>query len=64
MINFLKSNNLNAITGKKIKEEIYIPKIDFENQEDMKKYNEIVDIANQLIQLEKEEDCGISLKKK
>jgi len=64
MMNFLKSNNLNAITGKKIKEEIYLPKIDFEDQEDMKKYNEIVDIANQLIQLEREEDSGISLKKK
>ena len=64
MKNFLQSNNFNTLSLDKIREIINIPKIDFENQEDMKKYNEIVDIANQLIQLEKEEDCGISLKKK
>ena len=62
--NFLQSNNFNTLSLDKIREIINIPKIDFENQEDIKKYNEIVDIANQLIQLEREEDSGISLKKK
>jgi len=54
MSNFLKSNNLNAITGKKIKEEIYIPKINFEDTNDINIYNELVGIANQFISLENE----------
>jgi len=64
MQSFLETGNFNSITNKKLREIIYIPKIDFENEKEVKKYDEVVSIANRLIELEKENTIDISLQKK
>jgi type I restriction-modification system DNA methylase subunit len=51
IMDFIKGSKLNAITGNKIKNLLKIYKINFEDDEDLKIYHELIEIGKKLIKL-------------
>ncbi len=52
---YIKSNKLNAITWKTLKW-LKIPKVNFEDKEQVEKYNKIVELADELIEIYADKD--------
>lgn len=56
---YFKENKLNAITGTKLKE-LKIPKINFGDEEQVKRYNKVVELADKLIEIYSDKDSLIN----
>ncbi len=50
VLSYLRKNKFNSLSGEKLKE-LKIPKINFEDPEQVNRYNKVVELADMLIDL-------------
>jgi type I restriction-modification system DNA methylase subunit len=65
IINYIKDNKFNSLSWTKLKE-LKIPKINFNDEEQVKRYNRVVELADELIKIYSDKDsliCDLVIKK-